>query len=76
VETIGDSYVAVTGLPNPQEKHALIMASFAGECQQKMTEVTRGLEVSLGPDTGDLAMRIGLHSGPVTGGVVLRGDRA
>ena len=27
------------------------------------------------PDTGDLAMRFGLHSGPVTAGV-LRGDRA
>jgi class 3 adenylate cyclase len=29
----------------------------------------------LGPDTGDLLMRIGLHSGPVIAGV-LRGDRA
>jgi len=26
VETIGDSYVAVTGLPNPQPNHAVIMA--------------------------------------------------
>jgi class 3 adenylate cyclase len=25
------------------------------------------LEVALGPDTADLAFRIGLHSGPVTG---------
>lgn len=33
------------------------------------------LEVSLGPDTGDLSMRFGLHSGSVTAGV-LRGDRA
>ena len=40
-----------------------------------MTKVTKELEVTLGPDTGDLSLRIGLHSGPVTAGV-LRGDRA
>lgn len=33
------------------------------------------LEISLGPDTGDLALRTGLHSGPVTGGVI-RGQNA
>ena len=32
-------------------------------------------ERRLGPDTGDLVMRFGLHSGAVTAGV-LRGDRA
>lgn len=31
------------------------------------------LEARLGPDTGDLQVRVGLHSGPVTGGV-LRGE--
>ena len=40
-----------------------------------MKEVTSMLENKLGPDTGDLCMRFGLHSGPVTAGV-LRGDRA
>ena len=39
-----------------------------------MKELVRQLETSLGPDTGDLDMRIGLHSGPVTAGV-LRGDK-
>jgi hypothetical protein len=75
VETIGDSYLAVTGLPEPQANHAVIMAKFAGECLLKMNQVTRDLEVALGPDTGDLSMRFGLHSGPVTAGV-LRGERA
>jgi len=28
VETIGDSYLAVTGLPKPQSNHALIMARY------------------------------------------------
>ena len=41
----------------------------------RMHEVTRSLEVSLGPDTGDLSVRVGIHSGPVTAGV-LRGERS
>jgi hypothetical protein len=28
IETIGDSYVAVTGLPEPQANHAVIMARY------------------------------------------------
>ena len=61
VETVGDCYVAVTGLPNPQSKHALIMARFAVECLFKFQELVKSLEKSLGPDTSDLALRIGLH---------------
>lgn len=75
VETIGDSYLAVCGLPEPQPNHSLIMARFAWDCMTKMHQVMKELEYSLGPDTGDLSMRFGLHSGPVTAGV-LRGDRA
>jgi class 3 adenylate cyclase len=75
VETIGDCYVAVTGLPDPQPDHAVIMARFAHDCMLKMKDVTRRLEVTLGPDTGDLTMRFGLHSGPVTAGV-LRGEKS
>jgi Adenylate and Guanylate cyclase catalytic domain len=68
VETIGDCYLAVTGLPEPQLHHALIMARFAWDCRNAMIEVTRQLEVILGPDCSDLKMRFGLHSGPVTAG--------
>jgi len=75
VETIGDSYVAVCGLPEPRADHAVVMARFARDCRESMAELTRRLEKSLGPDTGDLKMRFGLHSGPVTAGV-LRGERA
>jgi len=31
----------------------------------KSYELTKKLEVSLGPDTAELSMRFGLHSGPV-----------
>jgi class 3 adenylate cyclase len=51
VETIGDSYGAVTGCLEHQEQHAVIMARFATDCQRKMLEVTSNLCVTLGPDT-------------------------
>jgi len=75
VETIGDCYVAVTGLPDPRKDHAVIMARFARECMHKMTILVKKMEVHLGPDTGELSMRLGLHSGPVTAGV-LRGEKS
>ena len=75
VETIGDCYVAVAGLPDPRPDHAVVMARFAKECLTKMNHLAKKLEFQLGPDTGDLSMRIGLHSGPVTAGV-LRGDKS
>ncbi|CAB9517945.1 Receptor-type guanylate cyclase gcy [Seminavis robusta] len=73
VETIGDSYVAVAGLPTPRRDHAIIMARFAHDCLMKMVSLTNELEVRLGPGTAALSMRVGLHSGQVTAGV-LRGD--
>ncbi len=39
------------------------------------SEITRELEFTLGPETGDLRMRFGLHSGPTTAGV-LRGQKS
>ncbi|CAB9524168.1 Receptor-type guanylate cyclase gcy [Seminavis robusta] len=74
VETIGDCYMAVTGLPNPQPDHAVRMVKFARDCMNRMVRALEDLQMQLGPDTRDLAMRVGLHSGPVTAGV-LRGDK-
>jgi hypothetical protein len=67
--------VAVTGLPEPDKDHAIIMCRFARECLTQFQKLATQLEVILGPDTSDLAIRIGLHSGPVTAGV-LRGDKS
>ncbi|CAB9504323.1 Receptor-type guanylate cyclase gcy [Seminavis robusta] len=75
IETIGDCYVAVTGLPKPQDDHAIIMCKFATDCMKQMNIVTASLAESLGEDTAGLAMRVGLHSGPVTAGV-LRGQKS
>lgn len=67
--------MAVAGLPEPRRDHALAIARFARDCLGIFHPLTRKLDVILGPDTSDLALRVGLHSGPVTAGV-LRGDRA
>lgn len=50
------------------------MAKFAVKIMGSMIDVTRQLEVQLGPDTGELRIRVGMHSGPVTAGV-LRGSK-
>ena len=75
VETIGDCYVATTGLPEPRSDHAEAMMYFAVKARVKMIEVVEGLVDRLGPDTRDLSMRFGIHSGPVTAGV-LRGEKS
>jgi class 3 adenylate cyclase len=76
IETIGDCYMAVTGLPEPQEDHAVRMVNFARECMiMKAPQVLRGLSHQLGEDTSELGFRVGLHSGSVTGGV-LRGSKS
>jgi len=75
VEVVGDCYVAVCGLPDPNAHHYSVMCRFAQECVSAMQTVTTELEVTLGPDTGELMLRVGLHSGPVVAGV-LRGEKS
>jgi class 3 adenylate cyclase len=59
VETVGDCYVAVTGLPEPRKDHAIAMARFAMDCLARLDDLTKELEVVLGPDTAELSMRFG-----------------
>ena len=75
VETIGDCYMAVCGVPDACDDHAVLVAKFALEMQEKMKIVRNKLVYRLGDDVQDLELRTGLHSGPVTAGVV-RGQRA
>lgn len=67
--------MAATGVPKEDPNHAVTMARFAKSIQDLSSRLTKELERKLGPDTGDLEVRIGIHSGNVTGGV-MRGDRA
>ena len=58
--------LAATGLPEPRPDHAEAMIRFANDCLKKFRATTKALEVSLGPDTSELMLRVGIHSGPVT----------
>ena len=51
------------------------MVRFAQNCLIRFHDLTNELELSLGPGTADLGLRVGLHSGPVTAGV-LRGEKS
>lgn len=72
VETIGDCYVAVSGLPDPKDDHAVIMSQFALECQRKFNQAVDSLKEI---DADTLRLRSGLHSGPITAGI-LRGQKS
>ena len=49
IETIGDSYVAVVGLPQPRKRHALLLVKFANAIRRRMSELTMELAETLGP---------------------------
>jgi Adenylate and Guanylate cyclase catalytic domain len=54
VETIGDCYVAVAGVPHPRSDHAVAMSRFARDCIISMNVLSKKLEVELGPDTSGM----------------------
>ena len=65
IKTIGDAYMAVAGLPQPWPDHAARAARMALGMHAAITR--------LAAQTGEpLALRIGLHSGPVVAGVIGR----
>eukprot|EP00934_Nitzschia_sp_Nitz4_P005383 Nitzschia sp. Nitz4//scaffold17_size182527//44169//48060//NITZ4_001838-RA/size182527-augustus-gene-0.14-mRNA-1//-1//CDS//3329539292//5373//frame0 len=75
VETVGDVYVAATGIPEVRQDHAIAMVRFANAILHRANDLAKALESTLGPGTADLTLRIGVHSGPVTAGV-LRGEKS
>ena len=61
--------MASCGVTRKNARHVVAMARFARAALNKFNElVSSELAISLGPDTGDLGMRFGIHSGPVTAG--------
>ncbi|XP_031217329.1 guanylate cyclase soluble subunit beta-2 isoform X1 [Mastomys coucha] len=67
VETIGDAYMVVGGVPVPVESHAQRVANFALGMRISAKEV-------MNPVTREpIQIRVGIHTGPVLAGVV--GDK-
>ena len=75
IETSGDLYVAVCGVPQERQDHANRMAKFATDCRDRSVEILHSMDFELGLETTNLYLRFGLASGPVAGGI-LRGQRA
>ena len=69
METVGDTWMGVAGLPEPTAQHAHRSADFALALPTLLAKVCSDMGVQ------QLGLRIGLHSGPVTAGVLL-GARA
>ncbi len=63
IKTIGDSYMAVGGLPLPRPDHAEAIASMALDMQQSICKFIR-------PDGNPFQMRIGMHTGQAVAGVI------
>ena len=63
IKTSGDSYMVVGGLPLPQKDHAKKMASLALHMQKEVSHLNSELNQAL-------AIRIGIHIGPVVAGVI------
>jgi len=62
IKTLGDAYMAVAGVPEPQYDHA-----------DRALEFARGLIKVMSKDFGSgtpLEIRVGLNSGPVIGGLI------
>jgi class 3 adenylate cyclase len=65
IKTIGDAYMVAAGLPEPRPDHARAMADMALDMQAAFARLCIPLGL-------DLAIRIGVHSGPVIAGVIGR----
>lgn len=67
IKTIGDSYMCVGGIPTPSGRHATAALKAALEIRQFVLNQRNEKLRQLGYPFG---IRIGLHTGPVTAGVV------
>jgi class 3 adenylate cyclase/NAD(P)-dependent dehydrogenase (short-subunit alcohol dehydrogenase family) len=65
IKTIGDCYMAVAGLPEPQADHAERVANAALEMLPALTRVGKWLDLPL-------SVRIGVHTGDAVAGVIGR----
>lgn len=63
IKTIGDAYMAVAGVPNAAEDHALRAARMGVAIQDVVAEFNQQHDV-------DWAVRVGINSGPLMAGII------
>lgn len=63
IKTIGDAYMAACGCPQPTHDHARNVIKFALALRKKITQFNDKFCTSIN-------IRIGIHTGPVVGGVI------
>lgn len=63
IKTIGDAYMVVGGIPVPQDNHIEAIADLALAMQREIRLI--GLQ-----SQRSFALRVGIHTGPVVGGVI------
>jgi len=63
IKTVGDSYLAVAGVPTPRRDHVRAGARFATDIAAAADRLSLSLPVPF-------AVRIGVHSGPLMAGVI------
>ena len=63
IKTIGDAYMVVGGLPEPDPNHARAIANMALDMQQTIATIRKA-------DGQPFALRIGIHTGSVVAGVI------
>lgn len=63
IKTIGDAYMAVAGVPNPVEDHALRAARMALAVQKALVIFNKNNGV-------EWSVRMGIHSGPLMAGII------
>ena len=66
VEVVANTYIVTAGLPYDDPQHALLLACFAADLLNLCRDV---------PGVGPVRIRIGLHTGPVTAGLIGRTRR-
>ncbi|MCX6140579.1 MAG: tetratricopeptide repeat protein [Candidatus Kapabacteria bacterium] len=75
IKTIGDSYLATSGMPVLKDHHAHNIAAGALDLLKELQSLRVTIPAALGPadwakNIADLEVRIGLHCGPVVAGVI------
>ncbi len=63
IKTIGDAYMVVAGLPEPNPNHGIQMAEMALDMQETIAQFNQKYQ-------RNLRIRIGIHTGPVVAGVI------